>query len=82
MMEAAAGAIAAVIVAALWFWFRVGKPPTVAADTPPIDGVGAKAAREAIASEARAVTAAIAADLESSDPAGRLADRANRRRRK
>tara|TARA_R110002110_G_scaffold36077_2_gene120922 strand:- start:454 stop:702 length:249 start_codon:yes stop_codon:yes gene_type:complete len=82
MMEAAAGAIAAVIVAALWFWFRVGKPPTVAARTPPLSNDSAKAAREAIAGEARAVTAAIAADLESSDPAGRLADRANRRRRK
>ncbi len=81
-MEAAAGAIAAVIVAALWFWFRVGKPPTVAADRPPLSNDSAKAAREAIAGEARAVTAAIAADLESSDPAGRLADRANRRRRK
>jgi hypothetical protein len=72
------GSVAVLIAAALWFLFRVGRPPILIKRQPkPPDGIGTDTARATIIESRNDNRNAIAADLESSDPAGRLAERAN-----
>ena len=82
MTEYLIGGVAVLVAAALWFLFRVGRPPvlTNAGQQKPPEGIGTDTARATIVAGRDAATGAIADDLESNDPAGRLAERANRER--
>ena len=83
MTEYLIGAVAVLVSAAVWFLFRVSKPTTaIAASPPPSEGPGSKTARAAIIGNRDEQQADIVADLDSDDPAGRLAERANRQRKR
>jgi hypothetical protein len=76
------GGVAVLVAAALWFLFRIGRPPvlTNAGQQKPPEGIGTDTARATIVAGRDADRDDIAADLEGADPAGRLAERANRNR--
>ena len=79
--RAAVGIFLAGIVAALWAWLRIGSAKPSAAPGPVDNTKADDSARRAIKSAGATVDAEISADLKGRDPAGALADRANRRRR-
>ena len=70
----------AIVTAIVWFCARVtGRPPSKVG--PPPKNPADKRARAAIKAEGKTARKEIAADLKGGDPAGDLADRANRDRR-
>lgn len=81
MTEFLAGGAAVLIAAAFWFWSRVRNANNaIPAAVAPSESIGSKTARAAIIGTRDDRTEAIQDDLESDDPAGRLASRANRNR--
>lgn len=71
----------AIVAGVLWFCNRVTRGRSASAPVQKPDTAANDRARAAIKAAADTVQAEISADLQGKDPAGDLADRANRRRR-
>jgi hypothetical protein len=80
--QAALALAVAGLASIMWAWFKVTSSKRPAAPSvPPVDRDMADKAAKAIKAASETVQAEIEADLRGDDPAGDLADRANRRRR-